>query len=103
METLASLHDDGFLDVAMVRNGVGRLEGATVRRITPKGLRAVRQWPEEDVTAELLLALQTMIDSETDPVKKSRLERARDVLGELTKSVVAALVAAGAKGAVGLE
>lgn len=102
-ETLASLEDDGYLSVAIQRNGVGRVEGAHVRRITPKGRRVVGQWPTDDPASELLAVLQQQIEQETDPVERSRLERLRDALGDVSKSVVAGLVTAAAKSLTGLE
>lgn len=42
MEALASLEDDGFLQVATIRDGAGRLHGAHVQRLTPK--KAAAKW-----------------------------------------------------------
>lgn len=102
METLASLEDDGFLQVATIRDGAGRLHGAHVQRLTPKGRRQVGQWPSDDVVTELLAGLQAKIDAEPDPVERSRLERLRDAAGEVSRSVLSAVVTAAAKGALGL-
>ena len=101
-ETLASLGDAGFLEVATMRNGVGRLEGARVKRITPDGRRQTSQWPSKDVSTELFAVLQARID-QADSEERSRLERFRDAAGDLSKSVVAAIVTAAVKGAAGLD
>lgn len=68
-----------------------------------RGRRATGQWPSDDPAEELIAALRERIEQETDPVERSRLERLRDALGEVSKSVVAGLVTAAAKSLTGWE
>ena len=52
MNCLDRLRADGLLDVAVLRDGAGRLVGAHVRRAFPKALREVGLWPPTATSLE---------------------------------------------------
>jgi hypothetical protein len=81
---------------------VGDLSASWVRP-APRALEYVRGWPSRDpdlVTRRLDEALVTAIERTDDPEEKTRLQRVRSAIGDISKTVVAGLVLEVGKGAV---
>lgn len=75
MRTLVDLSDDGLLrSTNMGTFGDGHRE-VYVEGLTPRGRRAVGQWPggSEAIGAILIDVLSRLESTESDPVRKSRL------------------------------
>ncbi len=81
---------------------VGDLAASWVRP-APRGLEYVRGWPSRDpdlITRRLDEALVTAIERTDDPEEKTRLQRVRSTIGDISKTVVAGLVLEVGKGAI---
>ena len=62
-------------------------------RLLPKGLRQAGLWPAEDLSSAFFAALERAIGEETDPQRRSSLERvliAARTVGNMTLSAVIA-------------
>jgi hypothetical protein len=103
--TLAALIEDGYVAGAGVHWALGRCEPiieADVLRLTPKGRRAVGQWPDGQAGDVLIRALEGALIELPEGETKSRirelLRAARAVGTEVLTEVVAKVV----KGTMGL-
>jgi hypothetical protein len=101
METIASLHDDGFLDAAVSRGG-GGLVAVRVRRLLPDGRRAVGQWPAADLADQLLAELRRRFEEEPDEARRSALGRLLEAAGGVSKEILTAILTRLAERATGL-
>lgn len=62
--------------------------------LTPRGRRAIGQWPSGDAYSDLMLLLEQRIAITSDPVDRDRLQRLQDAIGDVGKSVTGAVLAA---------
>lgn len=93
MKVADRLHDGGYLDAAVMRDGAGRLYAVHIRRLLPAGRRAAGQWPSEDPYTALLELLEHSIHDEPDAERRGKLERIRDALQDGGKSVLSNVLA----------
>lgn len=56
-------------------------------RLSAMGRRAVGQWPPESLDA-ILRVLEARIQAEQDPERRSKLEKVRDAIGQLSYDVL---------------
>lgn len=71
-------------------------------RLRERGRRVVGQWPTEDAADVLLAMIQERADEESDPIEKTRLEKLREVAGNVGRETLTQLVVAASKQAAGL-
>jgi hypothetical protein len=97
--TLAALIEDGYIAGASVHWGLGHGEPqiiADVLRLTPKGRRAVGQWPSGQAGDVLIHTLEGALlqlpEGETKTRVRDLLRAAREVGTEVLTGVVASLV-----------
>lgn len=86
-EAIYSLHEDGYLESAITSIGNGRVM-VHVRRLLPRGRRAIGQWPSGDLSDLWVDELYRRIEEEPDEEEKGRLRRLADVAGEVSKDVL---------------
>jgi hypothetical protein len=101
--TLCALIEDGYVTGAAVHNAMGRAEPiitVDVFRLTPKGRRAVGQWPSGE-TGDLLVrsleaAMIRLPDGETRTKVSQLLAAAKDVGVEVLSTVVSNVISSAA-------
>ena len=93
--TLAALIEDGYLGGAGVQWAIGRAEPIItmdILRLTPKGRRAVGQWPDGQPGDVLIRALEaallTLPEGETKTRVRTLLGAARDVGTDVLSGVI---------------
>ena len=72
-------------------------------RLLERGRRAIGQWPTEDVYETLVLMLQTQISNETDPERRSRLQKLLATVTDVGKDVAGSVLAAWFRQMTGLS
>jgi hypothetical protein len=68
-----------------------------------EGRRAIGQWPSSDPFDNLVNLIQARIATETDPEKKSKLQRFAGQVGEVGRDVLTGVLTALAKQQAGLQ
>lgn len=91
-ETLNALARDDYLDAQVTRRADGRVN-VIVERLTPKGRRAVGQWPSDDSVHEFTSTLERLEATEIDPVQKSRFKKIREAFTDLGEDLAARTIA----------
>ena len=71
-------------------------------RLTERGREAVRQWPPRDAYEAFADLLEDRIDAEGDPAERTRLEKARDSLGSVSREVFGSIASAWVRAQFGL-
>ncbi len=72
-----------------------------VSGVTAAARRAVGQWPSPETFADrLLVALETTVEQEEDPVRKGRLRTAADPVAGIGRDVLVSVLSAAATGAL---
>jgi DNA-binding MarR family transcriptional regulator len=94
MRSLRSLKEDDYIDAVLVQPDQADypVRAAGVR-LLPKGLRQAGLWPAEDFASAFMAALESAIGEETDPQRRSNLERllnAAKTVGNMTLSAAIA-------------
>jgi len=88
-DSLLKLADDGLI----IGAPDGLREAIVPQRITPEGLRALREWPGSETLADMLPALlEALAERTDDPEQKTWLQRAADVAQSVTAATLAAVV-----------
>lgn len=83
-DTLADLLDDGFLAGATAHRAMGRPQPSTVSdiiRLTPKGRRAIGEWPSGDSGAVLVRALEDAMNRMPEGETNNRMQRLVEAAG----------------------
>jgi DNA-binding PadR family transcriptional regulator len=91
-ETLNALARDDYLDAQVIPRADRRVN-VIVERLTPKGRRAVGQWPSDDSVHEFASTLARLEATEIDPVQKSRFKKIREAFTGLGEDLAARMIA----------
>lgn len=86
--TIESLVEAGYLGAIVKRRGDGEPYLALVQRLLPEGRRAVGQWPGSDPAVELERVLTDVLDRESDPDRRTRIERLKTAVSDSGKDVI---------------
>jgi hypothetical protein len=104
-QQLAALIEDGYLTGATPHWGLGSSRPvivADILRLTPKGRRALGQWPGEISGETLIRILQTAMQELPEGEEKGRLRRFLEAAEGVGVDLLSSIVAKLAKTATGL-
>ncbi len=92
--TIERLHEGGYIDAAISKDGADRFVGVHVRGSLPPALQEVGLWPSKDPYETLIGMLQEQIDSEKDDDRRSKLVRFRNGLAGAGNDVAVSILTA---------
>lgn len=104
--SLDRLHDGGYIKANTDPEGFIH-DGQNFRKytmitVTTQGRRAVGQWPDEGIAEELLRAIESKVNSSSDPDERKKWERTLETLREVGVGALTSVLSAAARSASGL-
>ena len=91
--SLESLLSADYISGMAYHEGGGSFEIANIR-LTERGRRAVGQWPSGDPFVALTALLEHRIATESDPARRSKLQRFLDAMTDVGKDVTGGVLVA---------
>jgi hypothetical protein len=97
--SLCLLGDTGFIEIAVLRKGDGRVQFLRIKGVTKEGMRASGAWPDDaELLADRVLAvLAERVENEPEPEKRTKFQAALRGLGGMTRDLLVDVLGAAIK------